>query len=75
MYVPNLISILLYKIWPEQATIIKNKWLWGDNSVNILGRIMVLVQCTSSHCRLSIYQVSFQSRLYFQRYGSDRHQL
>ena len=53
----------------------KNKWLWGDNSVNIQGRIMILVHCTPSHCHLSINQVSFQSHLYFQRYGPDRHPL
>jgi len=31
MYVPSLvlISVVLSKIWPEQATIMKNKWLWG----------------------------------------------
>jgi len=62
MYVPSLISIpfLLSKIWPGQATIMKNKWLWGDNSVNIQGRVMVLMQCTSFHCHLSIYQVLFK---------------
>jgi len=47
------------------------KWLMGDNSV-IQGRVMVIVHCTSSHCHLSIYQVSFQSFLYFPRYGPDR---
>jgi len=29
----------------------KNKWLWGDNSVNIQGRTMVLVHSTASHCK------------------------
>jgi len=53
----------------------KNKWLWGDNSVNIQDRIMVLIQCTTSHCHLSINQVSFQPSLYFQRCGPDRHPL
>jgi len=62
-------------MWPGQATIMKNRWLRGDNSVNIQVRIMVLVQCTFSHCQLSINQVSFQSLLYFQRYGPDRHPL
>jgi len=38
----------------------------------IQGRVMVLVHCTSSHCHLFMYQVSFQSLLYFPRYGSDR---
>jgi len=35
----------------------------GDNSV---GRVMVLVHCISSHCHLSINQVSFQSICTFQ---------
>jgi len=45
MYVPSLISIpfVRSKIWPGQSTIMKNKWLRGDNSVNIQGKIMVLV--------------------------------
>ena len=50
-------------------------YLRGDNSVNIQGRIMVLIHCPSSNCHLSINQVSFQSRLYFPRYGPDRQQL
>jgi len=36
---------------------------------------MVFVHYTASHCHLSINQVSFQSRLYFQRYGPDRYPL
>jgi len=40
-----------------------NTKLWGDNSVNIQGRIMVLVHYPSSHYHLSINQVSFQSLL------------
>jgi len=35
------------------------KWLMGDNSVNILDRIMVLVHCPSSVCHLSINQTIF----------------
>ena len=58
MYVPRLLSIrfVLSKIWPGQATVMKNKWLWGDNSVNIPGRIMVIM-----HSHLSIQQVPLQS--------------
>ena len=44
----------------------EKKWLWGDNSVNIQ------VHCPFHHCYLSINQVSFQSLLYFQRYGPDK---
>jgi len=60
LYVPSFISIpsVLLKIWPGQASIMKNKWLRGDNSVKIQSRIMVLVHCPSSHCHLSINQVS-----------------
>jgi len=36
------------------------KWLRGDNTVNIQGMIMVLVYSTSSHCHLSKYQVWFK---------------
>ena len=27
------------------------KWLWGDNTINIQGRTMVLVHSTASHCK------------------------
>ena len=46
-----------------------------DNSVNIQSRIVVLVQCTFSHCHLSINQVSFQFLSYLTRYGPDRQPL
>ena len=36
------------------------KWLWGDNSINIQGRIMVLVHCPFPYCHLSINQFSFK---------------
>ena len=36
---------------------------------------MVFVFCTSSYWQLCMYQVSFQSFLYFPRYGPDRHLL
>jgi len=60
---PSFIKIprVLSKIWPGQASIMKNKWLRGDNTVNIQGRIMVIMHCPSSHCHPSINQVSFQS--------------
>jgi len=53
----------------------QKKWLRGDNTVNIQGMSMVLMDCPSSHCHLSLNQVSFQSLLYFPRYCSDRHPL
>ena len=52
-----------------------NKWLMGDNSVNIKGRSMVFAHIPFSHRHLSTNQVSFQSLKYFQRYGPDRHPL
>ena len=36
------------------------KWLRGDNTVNIQSKIMVLGFCPSPHCHLSIYQVWFK---------------
>jgi len=77
MYVPSLIliSFVLSKIWPGKASIIEKeivKWLWGDNSINIQGRIMAIVHCPSFHCHLSLNQVSSQSLLYFQRHGRDK---
>jgi len=53
----------------------EKKWLREDNTVDIQGRVMVIVHCPSSHCHLSIKQVSFQSLLYFSRYDLDRQQL
>jgi len=41
----------------------KNKWLRGDNSANIQGRIMVLVHCPSYHCHLSINQDAHEKRM------------
>jgi len=64
IYKPSFISIpyVLSRIWPGQATIMK-KWLWGDKSINIQGRIMFIAHCTSTQCHLSINQVSFKSHL------------
>ena len=39
------------------------KWLRGDNTVNIQGKIMVLGFCPSPHC--SIYQVCLKCQLQF----------
>ena len=46
----------------------KTKWLRGDNSVNIQGRIMVLVHCPSSHCHLSINHFWFKCQQSFESY-------
>jgi len=42
------------------------KWLWGDNSINIQDMIMVLGHCYSPHCHISINQVSFDPFCTFQ---------
>ena len=44
----------------------------GRNSVITCNRIIVLALCTISDGHLSMYQVSFDSLLYFQRYASDK---
>ena len=44
----------------------------GANFVNTCDRVTVLVHCTSSHCPLSMCEVSFSSPLYFQRYAPDK---
>ena len=36
------------------------KWLWGDNSINILCRIIIHGHSPTPHCHLSIYQVLFK---------------
>ena len=44
----------------------------GSNSVITCNRVTVLALCTFSDGRLSMYQVSFDSLLYFPRYASDK---
>ena len=44
----------------------------GSNSVIICNRVTVLALCTISDGHLSMYQVSFDSLLYFQRYALDK---
>jgi len=60
IYKPSFISIpfVLSKIWHRQASIMKNKRLWGDNSINMQGRIMVL-GFSPSLSLPSIYKPSF----------------
>ena len=43
----------------------------GSNSVKIVNRVMIVAFCTFSDGLLSIYQVSFNSLVYFQRYAPD----
>ena len=44
----------------------------GSNSVITCNRVTVLALCTISDGRLSMYQVSFDLLLYFQRYALDK---
>ena len=44
----------------------------GNNSVITGEWVMVLKLCISSHCPLSMCQVSFKSPQYFQRYALDK---
>ena len=44
----------------------------GSNSVNTVGRVMILAPCTFSDGPVSMYQFSFNSLIYFQRYAADK---
>ena len=44
----------------------------GSNSVFTCNRVTVLALCTISDGHLSLYQLSFASLLYFQRYAQDK---
>ena len=44
----------------------------GSEPINTDGRVMILAFCSSSGGPLSMYQVSFNSLVYFQRYTPDK---
>ena len=44
----------------------------GSNSVNTVDRAMILALCTSADGPLPMYQVLFNSHVYFQRYAQDK---
>ena len=44
----------------------------GSNSIITCNRITVLALCTISDGHLSMYKISFDSLLYFQRYAPDK---
>ena len=44
----------------------------GSNSIITCNRFTFIALCTISDGSLSMYQVSFDSRLYFQRYAPDK---
>ena len=64
-------SSLLLEICSGQAYTCK-KIRKGNNSVITCDRVTVLALCTSSDGRLSMYQDSFNSLIYFQRYAPDK---
>ena len=67
-----LFNSLLYfrKYAPNKLNIAKIKK--GSNSVNAGDRVMVLAFCDSPPGPLSVYQVSFNPLVYFQRYIQDK---
>ena len=44
----------------------------GSNSVNTGDRVMILAFCDVPHGSLSVYQVSFNSLVYFETYAPDK---
>ena len=55
---------------PDKLFIAKIKK--GSHSIITVDRVMILAFCTSSDGPLSMYQVSFHSLIYFQRYAPDK---
>ena len=51
---------------PDIHPLRRKKMVTGDNTVNIQGRVMVLVHSTSSHCNLSITKFHFNPFCTFQ---------
>ena len=55
-----------------RTSLLLQKLKMGSNSVITCNRVTVLALCTISDGHLSMYQVSFDSLLYFQRYAPDK---
>ena len=55
-----------------QTGLLLQKIRKGNNSVITCDRVTILAVCIFSDGCLSMYQVSFNSLLYFQRYGPDK---
>ena len=64
------LSSLLLEICSGKHTIVKI--IKRNNSEITCDRVAVLVLCTSSDGHLSMYHISFNSLLYFQRYAPDQ---
>ena len=58
---------------PDKLFITKIKK--GSNSINTVDRVTILALCTSTDDPLSMYQVSFNSLVYYQRYAPDNYLL
>ena len=64
------LSSILLEIGSGQAYYCKIRN--GNNSITACNRVTVLAHCTSSDGHLPVYQVSFSSLLYFQRYAPGK---
>ena len=71
MYKVSFDSLLYFQRYASDMLFIANIKM-GSNSVNAGDRSKVLAFCTFSDGLLSMYQVSFNSLLYFQRYAPDK---
>ena len=71
MYQISFDSLLYFKGCATYKLIIA-KIKTGCNSLITCNRVTVLALCTISDGHLSMYQVSFDSLVYFQRYAPDK---
>ena len=70
LYRVSFIYLQYLRYAPDKLTIAKIRN--GSNSEITCDRVTILALCTSSDGHLSMYQVSFNSLLYFQRYALDK---
>ena len=71
MYQVSYKSLVYFQRYaPDKLSIanIKN----GSNSINTVGRITILALCTFTDDLVSMSQILFHSRVYFQRYTPDK---
>ena len=71
MYQVSFNSLVNFQRYaPDKLFIAKIKK--GSNSVNTAGRVTIFALCTFADSPLSMYQVSFNSLIYFQNYAPDK---
>ena len=71
MYQVSCHSLVYFQRYaPDKLFTVKIKK--GSNSVNTVDRVTILALCTSADGPHSMYQVSFNSRVYFQRYAPNK---